>query len=140
MKNTVADQYEQLKIELKNALLSLVANKITGDYYIQPILIPAIDKLERAVLNPKEQAERLFSYLQGNGKLKLNKDLINIVRDELEACKSHYCSYVNEHAYKQIMKSGNQFLQLVKQLEHLIPDLPDCIDEDKHPFYNCTIS
>ncbi|MDF2867564.1 MAG: hypothetical protein K0S11_1034 [Gammaproteobacteria bacterium] len=138
--NTVAEQYEQLKSDLKNVLPSLVANKIVGDYYIQPILLPAINRLERDELNPKEQAERLLSYLHGSDELELNKDLIYLVRNKLEACKSHYCSYVNEHAYKQIMASGHQFLQLVKQLEYLIPGLPECIDEDQHPAYHCNIS
>jgi hypothetical protein len=138
--NTVAEQYEQLKSDLKSVLPSLVANKIVGDYYIQPILLPAIDRLERGKLNPKEQAERLLSYLHGSDELELNKDLIYLVRNKLEACKSHYSSYVNEHAYRQIMALGQQFLQLVKQLEYLIPELPACMDDEKQYTSYCSIS
>jgi hypothetical protein len=138
--NTVAEQYEQLKSDLKSVLPSLVTNKIIESFYIQPILLPAINRLESDEPSLKAQAARLLSYLEGNGKLKINKDLINIVHNKLEACKSHYCSYVNEDAYRKIMASGRQFLQLVKQLEYLIPELPACMDNEKQYTSYCTIS
>lgn len=111
--NSMTSLGDKLKNDLIHSLQELATPSFNDDY-IKETLIPAINK---APLNNENDKQLILEYLGGSDKLKLNCNLIELVRNSTERALGYETSYTNREAFNNFIKPRQRFLAIVDELE-----------------------